>query len=255
MKIRIGIPDNPFYKDLTENFEKIKDNDNLQILRLPDEELEDFVLNHRVDLALINPITYGRGVRRVDFRIVPEACVVAQGYTEMLSLQFNAGLDSISTCGAPDKSFLVQMAKILMMERYDIKLDLDVIKDEQEKVLTNHDASITYGRSENSPSSFDITEDWLDQFKYPLVLGFWVVFNEEEPEGVNDFINILKADNIGDEKLTRSKDDTFKLEGREGKLIYKWDDNVEASLHLLIELLYQYKLIPEMAAVKLLDRD
>jgi hypothetical protein len=253
MKIRIAIPENPLYKNLTENVKELSKELDFELYRLPEQKLEEFFLSNRVDAALINPLIYARGITKGDFRIIRGPAMFAEGYTGIVSMYFKPGLTTIDNFTVPAKNdYLMIMAKLLLAERYGIIGDLIESKDDSNNFLDNYDAGFVYGEAKNK-RSMDLTEDWTDQYNISLPLAFWAVRNEEEPPGIIETVHRFAKKLVNyEEIITAEVNDDEEDFNRNGKIIYKWFDYLEKDLDDTLELLYMHQYSSEMATAKLM---
>lgn len=254
MNIKIAIPNNPIYMEITENAENIAEKSNMEIYRLPENQLGELFLSNRFDVALINPLIYGKGVIKGDYRVIKGPALFAEGYTETVSMYFNPKLSTIDKFTVTSKDeYLMIISRILLAERYGILGELDESKGTISDDLDKYDAAFAYGKPDNI-RSMDLTEDWTDQFRISLPIAFWAVKNEEEPLGIVEAVHRFTRENLKPEKIIKEKPSKDEINyHRTGKLIYHWQDYLEKDIDETLELLFLHQQTPEMAAVKIIE--
>lgn len=253
MKIKIAIPDNPIYRELFFNADTVCKEFGISLIRTNEREVAKLFENNRVDVAFLTPMDYGRGTRISDYRIVPANIFAVSGYSRIASTFFKPGLKTITSCGTPNpKDFITAIGKILLAERYSIIVDLVETKSEKkDEILEDFDSAILWKKNFVDDTALDITEDWFDSYSIPLILGSWVTRHEEEPEDLVRILRLFESDSLhGTKRVTDKPNEEY--DPREGKIFYKWNDEMEKSYDALLEILFYHQLTNEMATVKLM---
>jgi hypothetical protein len=250
---KLAVPKNPIFNFFYGNFEKYSNL--VEISRFDEKDTAEILLAHQVDAAIVSPAGYSRGVKKHDLRIIPATTLTAIDFTGLGSIYFKSGIDNISmTASESPEDFLMIIARILMSEKYGIEAHPQIKQKSIDNSFGNYDMIFEWGRSKLSDLAFDITEEWYDSYEMPLPMAFWVCRNEDNSEELQEIIRLIgdvstESDNIID------LDESYKYGNREGKLVYYWNDEVEAALEQVLQLLYFHQLADEIAAVKLLGRD
>ncbi|MBM2816881.1 MAG: hypothetical protein HW421_3643 [Ignavibacteria bacterium] len=256
-KINIGVPDNPVYSALHDRAKDYCAEHNINLIKLPESKIAEYMLNSRLDAALLSPYGYGMAVGKADYRIIPTYCLALQDFTSEASIYFNAGLKNILSCVSPEPDdFIIVIGKILLAERYGIVLNIGKVQGSPEELLKVADAAICWTGSAHEDNALDISEEWFATYETPLPLAFWVVRADEEPENIEEIINSLCEENLPDSIdvfdsgiLHRNQFD------RSGKIIYRYDGLVHEALEGTLELLYYQQLLPEIPEVKIFRKD
>lgn len=256
MPVNIAVPNNPIFNRLYNNHEPVAEKYGARILPVDEKQCAELFHTSRVDAALISPIGYGRGVLNADYRIIPGPMLAAYGYSGFATLFFNTGITHIKSCASetPD-DFLMQAGRIALSERYNIDVDIISKKGEPEKLLKSVDTALAWRQGSPDGSALDICEMWADSFNLPLPLAFWACKAEEHPKDIDKIITELTDLSL---PVTEDVRENYKDENdftREGKLFWKWDDDMEYALDQTIHMLYYRQYIPEIGAVKLFGRD
>lgn len=251
MDIRIGIPEGKIYDNLILNAGTEFDGANLKIIRARESQISKLMLENKLDIALISPLTYGLAVNKADFRIIPGSAIALKEFTSIASVFINSGLESINTCATPDpKSYLSHILKVIFRENYDIEISFEEVAGSVDKLLSKADLALTIETENTDRVAFDISEEWYLIFDKALPLGFWVC-RHEETEGYNplDIINTIPADDIPDiEDIYDSSDISGE---RQGQIIWRWNEEVSEALDHALQILYFHQLIPEMPGIKI----
>lgn len=248
--MKIAIPNNNIYKQLFFNAEDVAKELGIELIKTSEQQVAKLFHENKVQAAFLSPIGYGMGAGEADYRIVPVNPLALNGYTRAASTFFRQNLATIRTCGCenPD-DYIMQIGKILLAERYGIIVDLKKAESTKPKeILENFDSAMTYKKSFLEDSALDITEDWNDSYRMPLVMGAWVVRNEEEPENIERTIELFAADSLPKKKEVTDKQGEF--EPRMGEIIYEWSEAIENAYDETLEILFYHQVLPVIASVK-----
>ncbi|MFP4528556.1 MAG: MqnA/MqnD/SBP family protein [Candidatus Kapaibacterium sp.] len=255
MKRRIIVPENPMFARLIANIKTIQEKFDIDIYSVEESQVEKLMFSNRADVALTTPITYGRGMDRGDFRIVPTRCFVADGYAGIASIYFNQGLKSIGRIGTPDPDgYIALVSDVLLKERYDIHAKFGKISGDAEDALAQFDAAVVPGTSLHEEHALDLSEEWAAAYEMPLPVGIWVCRNEEAPSNTVEIVEALAEDNLPAREKTGEKTSEEYLD-REGSRIFRMNEEIEKSIDFVLQMFYYHQYLPEIPAVKLLGRD
>ena len=253
MKIKLAVPDNPLFEPMYGNKHLHKE---LSLITVPENDVHALLFSHEVDAALITPLGYSKGLKKHDLRIIPNSAMTAIGYTGIGSMFFKAGLDDIRTIGsnAPN-DFLMVIASILIKEKYGIDKKTVHSRKEIQEIISEFDMSFLWIKSSLNQQALDITEEWYDSYEIPLPLAFWSCRFEEYPVDILSVVQSISSVVKEEDRIYEFSDNDNKYFPREGKILWKWNDDVESSLEQVLHLLYFHQLANEIAAVKILGRD
>ena len=260
MSFRIAVPKNKIFSKLYSNNEFITNNPKISLIMVDEKDIYSFLWGEKVDLALMSPLSYSQGVVNSDFRIINAPSLSVEGYSALASIFFNRGLKSInSVISSNNNDFLIQIGKIMLAEKFDLQIDMKYQKGNTGELLQQFDCVIDWNNEDNRFESLDITEEWFDNFEIPLPLCFWVCKADSYPEGIDKIPAYLADPLLDDEEIINDLELATALENeydpRQGRLIWKMDDDFEHNLSQVLQLLYFHQLIDNIGAVKLFNRD
>jgi predicted solute-binding protein len=254
--MNIAVPDNKLFRIIYENIEDVCLSAGFNLLKLPESQINKFMLLNKFDIAFLTPLGYGLGVKSSDYRILPGKCMSLEGYTGSASLYFAPGAKSINKLAVENhEDFFVQICKIILAERYETFPEINTVKGDLRDILKTNDLFLSY-QNDTDFKSLDLSEDWFDTFEIPLPIGFWVCRNEEAPDDVLNLINSFAKDSLEDEIIIETSS-VIKNEliNREGKILTRWNNDIKDSLEQLIQLLYFHQCLPELPAIKIYGFD
>jgi len=248
-KIRIGVPNNHIYSGLINNNEDCKKNRDIEVFRLPENQVSSLFADNRFDMALLTPLGLGRIFTKSDFRIVPTRILASNSFTGLASINIAGNLRNIHELMVPETSdYWVQIAQILLSERYGIFPKIKSYKNAVE--LLEGSCSFVYNH-QNLSGQLDVSEDWFETYEIPLIYGLWIVRNEEEPENLIEIIEEIAGKGIENE--IQIIDEKYADYDRRGSIITKWDLDMEESLEQIYQLLFFRQLIDKLPSIKLLN--
>ncbi len=251
MKTRIAIPSNPIYSKLVANAQSICRDKGYELLALPEGKCNEMMLENRVDAALVTPLGYASGPDVADFRILPGPVLFSSGYSQLTSLFFAEGLPAIRTiASAQPEDFIMKIGKILLAERFGIQAELFKSGGSKDELLKKFDSAMLWSASHHGDNSLDISEEWFVSYETPLPLAFWIVRNEEAPDGIESTVRAFAEDDLGPSNIIDERYDY-----RKGSLAWMWEDSMEEALLHTFHLLYYHQLVPEISAIKIFGRD
>lgn len=252
--IRIAIPDIPAYAPLIANKEAVENQYNAQIRITTEQECSDLLFANRVDCALVSPLGYGNGVTNANYRIIPTSCCIAEGFTQLASLYFNGGLGTINTCSSPTpQDFLIQAGLIVLSEQFDIKPQCSQGTENIEQELQNNDAVIAWNSVQTSLTpAMDVSEEWTLAEDHGLPLALWVCREEVANEHpFKEITSALAQTELPAEVAFMDENDVT----REGKIHWRWNAQAEPALMFCLNMLFYHQVLPEIPAIKILERD
>lgn len=254
--MRISVPTNPLYDPLLTHAEKVCAEMKWTLERHPESVCVDRMLNNFSDIALLSPLGYGKGVGRVDYRIIQNPCIALVDYTEVAGVVFNELASEINTVGSSNPTaFLPVIGSLLMREKFEADDSGIVFAADVSSVdcLIN-EADLSEQRS---PTRFamDVGEEWFDLIELPLPVGLWVCRADIDTEHIRPSLTAMASEQLADRNITERVSLSPDVAPREGRISYTWTDEVEQGLDAVLRMLFYYQLLPEIPAVKLLDRD
>lgn len=256
MKIRIAAPSNPVFDPLFANISDVKRKYDVEFYRLPEKEVQELFASGRADAAFLSPLAYGTGIKKGDYRIVPSTCFASQGYTLLASVFFRKGLDTVRSIASPDADdFIIKTGNYLLGEMYGIDLQVKSMKGSAADLLQVADAAVMWNREGEEPGATDISEDWTEHSSVPLILGAWVVRNEEEPVNIFEITSLMAGSGAQEETKTGGNMEEGEMIPREGRLIYHWNEELETAMDEILEFLYYRQAIPDFASVKIMGNE
>jgi len=243
MKTKIGVPENPAYNYILQDIEEVRNKFNVEIYKLPENQLTKLMLENKLQMALINPLIYSKIFKSSDYRIMNDLCICSVGYTgiSVLNLHPNSLRISKILSNYVDDFFL-EITKLLVSERYDQFPTISTFDKDYE--LKPNEAIVSYN---DLNSQLDVSEDWYESYEIPLVYGFWIIRNEEEPENSREIVKNLAKDNFQKEIPIALPSNEY---NREGAIITYWDDDIKNSLNQIYELLFAAKIIDDIPELK-----
>jgi len=248
--VKIGIPSNIIYNELISNYDILKEKYHLEIYRFPEKKISELFNQNKLDIALLNPISYCESSENGSSMVIPTKCIAMESFTGLISMEFSGKSNKISTISLPkNEEYIGLIAKIILSERYDCfptEINNNSAKNE------NPDCEIIFNELNNSSSIMDLTEIWFDTYEIPLILGFWVCksdFNKCDPIALT---NELFNHEISDEFNIIENNDADKNEyQREGNIHYKWTNDIKESLNEILQMLFALGIVQDVPEIKL----
>ena len=208
------------------------------------EECGTMLLNNHVDVALMSPHGYGLGVGRVDYRLIPGPCLALEDYTHAYGLWFPESGSALETFHAsqPD-AYLSVISRLVMAEKFDVHL---------EYTATSERADVTIGStSENPTPAMDLGEEWFDIVESPLPLAVWVHRVDSEYIEHVAIVREFADENLLHREVSEIVPITADHMPREGKILYRWNDDVQEGMEAALHMLFYHQLLSEIPAIKL----
>lgn len=247
-KIRVGLPNTSIYSSIIQDFKNFIEKDKYEIFSVPEEHLTKLILDNRLDLSLINPLILGKIFKNSDFRIIPSNTLSFISYCDIASIKFEENQKKIEKLIVPNlNDYFSIIAKILLSERYNFFAE--IIK--KPSVVLNNAIELIYNNLDEVSGQLDFTEDWFDTYEIPLVTGFWIVRNEEEPFEAIELLKQISANRTANEiEIIEKSENTIV---REGSIAHFWDNEIKDALEQILQLLFFHQVIDEIPAIKLIN--
>lgn len=262
--ITIAVPDNPIFDVFVKNFREEVGEYSFRLIRATDDICAEMLLNNHAEIAFVTPLGYGMAVTKVDYRIIPAYCLIADGFTGIGSVYFNPSLKSITLIGTTNKkSYMTLAGELVLSEKFDLEPQVEEKRSGTiDDMLTVSDAVITWTDEDYRMASLDISEEWKDSFGFPMCLGFWVCRPDELPDDIQEilisFSGGISEQFVTDAEHIHEQDTNADLElqgARVGSIRSIWNDDSEALISQTIELLYYHQKVSAISAIKLWERD
>lgn len=255
--IKIAVPDNDYFKILTENLKEVSAQYDLELIIAKENKIDELLINEEADIALMNPLNYGKLLLNGEYGLIPTTCISALGYSDLIKIYFGQNLKSITKLGiGNEEPFLELIAKIILMEKYNFDVTVSRFTGNKEDALKQYDAILTYDKIENYSSSLDLSEEWTDTFEYELPFGFWVSRVSENAEKYAEITRAIAAKNLPNAQSMH--EDIRKAETnyeREGEIKYLFDNKTEDAIDNILEILYQLGYLEEMTDSKISENN
>jgi len=246
--MKIAVMDSPVVSPLLAHVDAVCAELGWTVIRDTEEGCGRRLFNNEVELALVSPLGYAKGVGRVDYRIVPGPCVALSDYTETAGIVFKENVDEIASIAADNPgSYLAFMGFVILREKFEATAD----------TIEQADAGSTCVITESDAPSWtlDISEEWFDMAEALLPIAVWVCRTEADLDKVASAVQRMAQANLADADVvehSESADETFP---RQGKIVYRWSDEVEEALEAVMNVLYFHQRTSELPAVKVLGRE
>ena len=239
MSIKIGVPTHKIYDSLIERFDEFKAKYDIQLFRDAESRIADLFANRKLDIAMLTPAGYAKGLAIADYRIIPEACLAHEEFTGELSMFFNPASNRFKVLSVNDEhEYLTMIVRMILAERYDSFPEVKVM----------------HAENKGTDVALDVSEQWFDSFEFPLPLALWVCRNEElEEDIVRQIITSIKAE---DAVAELHIEENFNVAGidylREGNIHYEWNDDIRQALSDTLQMLFVSQYINDIPEVKVL---
>lgn len=253
MAIKIAIPDKEYFRPLVGNHSFLVQAEEIDITFLPEDDIPELLDKGFADLALLNPLNYGKLLLNEEYDIIPTKCLSGVSFSELEKIYFAENLTGISSVGINEKSsFLEIISKIILQEKYNFETQFNPTKGSLQEALLLFDAVLTSQKIPGKINSLDLTEEWFDTFEFELPLGFWVAKKSDNLEKFTDLTHKIAQENLADfvplwEEIQNSSTNYE----REGRIKYQFDSDTEAAIDQILELLYQLGYLDEMTDSKI----
>ncbi len=284
-KIKIAVPNElEIYKLLIQNYlensldkssENNPNNDvNFEIIMTDEKNVLNLLEKDKVDIALLNPIQYGKGVKKGDFSIIPANVLSLYGYTEIMNIYFKPRLINIKKILVESKeSYLSKLSLLLLKEKFDIDGEIGEINDRNilETWQNKFDCLIHQDINDDSLVRMDVGEEWDLLCEQPLPLLIWVtkqnnkkIVNLESTKNqlnllskpVNSIINKNFNENSNDISIDITDiNEKDKSKRRVGKISATWNDEIEEAINFTLEFLFYHQVFTVIPSLKIFGQD
>ncbi len=256
MSLTVAIPSHPLYEPLVENAESVCLEQGWRLLRGTEQECGDWLGRHIAEIALVTPVGYAQESYKTDYRILPAQMLAVEGLTYTGSIYIRGGAEELQRCSSPAPTdFLMKMGAVVLSEKFDIAVELFKNEKPTEQALQEYEVAIDYGFDERQPIVLDISDEWYDYVQTPLPLAFWVCRPDDMPENVLEFVSAMKRQTLPDEERVQEQEHNGTNAEREGRIIWRWGDDIERALQKTIEMLFYWQHVTTISATKVWQRE
>ncbi|OGU58887.1 MAG: hypothetical protein A2X64_01930 [Ignavibacteria bacterium GWF2_33_9] len=250
--IKIAVPNKNYFKILIDNFSNKASEYGLELMQTSETEIEKLLVNDQIDIALLNPLNYGKSLLSDEFELIPTTCLSGVNFTDLEHIYFSKNLVNIHNLGIKEnEKYISLITKIVLSEKY----NFEIITDTYENAANDFhkfDAILTDEKIEGNQNHLDLCEEWHDAAEYELPLGFWVAKKGHDAELYAKIINEIASDELKDQSLVNENivktHTTYK---RDGFIKYKFDTDTENAIDNVMELLYQLGYLKEITESKI----
>jgi len=243
---KIAIPTTPTFLPFLTKAVSLLESNGYSIVFGTESEVEDLLHRNYVDLAFTTPIGYGKGVTKVDYRIIPTFALSLHGYTNIAGISFSPTATQLKTISSKTPNDFIQtIGKHLVEERYDCALE-NIISDKS-------DVQVNWV-SESFPSpTLDIGEEWEEMYNSQLPIGFWVCRPDKMPEELAEVLHSVFTQEEMSTEVVEQVADTADHFSRFGAIVRSVDEKFIEGLEKVLVMLYYAQIVPEIPAVKFYD--
>ena len=212
----------------------------------------DMLLANKVEVALVSPIHYGLATGKLDLNIVDGSCVALQDYTNTMGVFFPNNVAEITRIGATNPThFLSQMGAVVLRERFEAaNVSVDLVATNLQDV----DCVLAQPPYDNKVATLDVSEEFTDMAECPLPVYIWACCPEADIDALPSVL-LAMADATYVEQQVEEEvhihDEHFT---REGKILYRWTDEVEEGLNAVFNLLFFHQILPKLPEINLLSQ-
>lgn len=259
--LTIAIPDDGIYTPLIAKAEEVCKANGWRLLRGSETQCARWFSQHTAEVALVSPLCYARDSYQTDFRIIPVSVCALQGITYQGSMYIRPGADVLerAVSALPD-DFLIQMGLSVLREKFDSDVHLSSVEQypAENFFLPDEpiaDVVLSYGFDDQQKIVLDISDEWYDYCGIPLIRSIWVCRSEEVPDNIAEQIQAMQEKLVLDEQHITEREINGVNAGREGKIIWAWDNTMQEALQKTIELLFFWQYTGAISAVKIWKHD
>lgn len=259
--LKIAIPnDNPIYNLMSENALNVVTGKSIELIYETEKNVSKMFSNNEVDIALLNPLSYGLGYKNTDWRIIPTNSLASFGYTEIGTIYFKPRLKDISKIAIVDKdNYLSLIANLMLKEKFGIEAKCENLsqKEINENWVEKYDSLIVpTGKPFDNFVKMDIGDEWELLTEQPLPIAFWVCkdnlsINDYYSLSIENLLNLFSLDYKGIKIDIRDEEDDNIETRRTGKILTIWNSEIEEAINFTLEFLYYHQIFPEMPSAKI----
>ncbi|MBL8005745.1 MAG: hypothetical protein JNL36_11670 [Candidatus Kapabacteria bacterium] len=243
---KIAIPTTPTIFPFLSKAISLLESHGFEIVLGTESEVEDLLHRNYVDLAFTTPVGYGKGVTKVDYRIIPTFALSLQGFTNIAGISFKPTATQLKTISSKtQKDFIVTIGKHLVEERYDCALEFQGNEEA--------DVKVNWVDETNSNPTLDIGEEWEELYSSQLPIGFWVCRPDKMPEDLAEILHSVFTEEEMSTEVVENIPDTADHFSRFGAIIRSVDEKFIEGLEKVLVMLYYAQIVPEIPAVKFYD--
>lgn len=232
----VAISDLDVIQPIVANIHEVAATLGWKVITASEPECSRMLLHHTVELALISPLGYAKGVGKVDYRIVPQWCVALENFTNVAGISFA----NTAPVAQPTPDFIQTISELLIREKFDGAEDL-------------HVNAFPIGKG--AKPTLDLGEEWFDFTETPLPLALWVARTEADIEHLMEGVASMASTDITDVPVSEMVSPGAEHEPREGTVMYKWNSSVSQGLDEVLHILFYHQLVPELPAIKIFGSD
>jgi hypothetical protein len=253
MSIKIAIPKKEYLFPLLSNFENSKKEFDFEILFANEEQIAEMLLEQKIDIGFLDPLSYGNLLLKDDFEILPTTCLSVLGFSKLCTIYFSNNLVEVSYLIAnKNDAFLATIAKILISEKFNFDPEIKYLSDSLPSELKSNEAIVLTEQNNNFPISIDLSEEWEDSFETILPIGFWVIKANQIDTNYKQLTKSLFLYNDAPVLPIVEEVHTQKAHyERQGEIYYTFSESIESAIDNLLELLYQKGFLDEMTDSKI----
>lgn len=267
-KIKIAVPNEfEIYKLLIQNYlENPSEYNHFDIIITDESTVLNLLEKNKVDIALLNPIQYGKGVKKGDFSIIPANVLSLYGYTEILNIYFKPRLINIKKILVDNKeSYLSKLSLLMLKEKFDIEAEIGEIKDNNFLDTWQKDFDcLIYGEiNDNKLVKMDVGEEWDLLCEQQLPLLMWVTKqNNKKIVNLENTINQLNLLSKPNNSITNDVNieisdfnEKDKSKRRVGKISANWNDEIEEAINFTLEFLFYHQVFTVIPSLKIFGQE
>lgn len=243
---KIAIPTTPTLLPFLTKAISLLESNGYSIVFGTESEVEDLLHRNYVDLAFTTPIGYGKGVTKVDYRIIPTFALSLHGYTNIAGISFSPTATQLRTVSSKTPyDFIHIIGKHLVEERYDCELE----NSNSDKA----DVHVNWVNESFSSPTLDIGEEWEEMYNSQLPIGFWVCRPDKMPEQLAEVLHSVFSQEEMSTEVLEEVAETADHFSRFGAIVRSVDEKFIEGLEKVLVMLYYAQIVPEIPAVKFYD--
>lgn len=241
MAIKIAVPTGKYINNLIANIDEASKLYDLDLIYAREKDIPTLFLNHSIDLALMNPLNYGKLLETNPYSILPTTCIAAQGFSRLATIIFEANLIELKKIAVLDKdSFLAIATKIIYDEKYDFGIKLIEQNSGKSSGGNTYDAVLSFEKDIENPSTMDLTEEWTDNFALEMPLAFWVIPENTDIELMKNItLSLIKKETPNPEVIHEHFHSGALSYERQGEIHWRFYPELEKAIDDTLELLFQ----------------
>jgi hypothetical protein len=260
MSLTVAVPAHPLFRPLVERAEEACRALGFTLRVGTEQECALWLASNAAEVALITPLGYAAESFKTDYRILPGPALALDGLTYTASLYLKPQTQLLARCGSfAADDFLMKVGTCIVSEKFDIDLELSPLntcQTIQEAFEYCHvDVVADYGFDVKQAIVLDISDEWTDYTQTVLPVAFWVCRPNEVPETLPEALYAMARQYLPEQEVVHEQIVDGANAGRTGRLLWQWNDEIEAALQKTIELLYYWQFVEVIAAIKLWQRD